>query len=138
MKLVKEIKSKEGEVHFRRWAFFETKYLSVYYHEIFKADKDKHRHNHPWNIFTVILSGGYVEETENGNILRRKWHMANRWRNQFHKIKRLLSNKVTTLAICYGKRKDWGYQLSDNVTISNDEYRKLKHAQPYEFINRRE
>lgn len=138
MKLVKEIKSKEGAVHFRRWAFFETKFLSIYYHEIFKADEDPHLHNHPWNIFTLILSGAYIEELENKkHVYRGKWTIANRARARFHKIKELLSNKVTTLAICYGKRGEWGYRLSDTVTVSNAEYRKLKHAQPYEFVNHR-
>lgn len=94
-------------------------------------------HSHPWNIFTIILSGGYVEQTESGHVIRRKWHMANRWRGQFHKIKRMLTNKVTTLAVCYGKRGEWGYKIGTTAVISNEEYRKLKHAQPYKFKNLR-
>ena len=59
--LVKEIKSKAGELHFRRWRFLETPWFGIYLHYIAKADEDKHPHDHPWSFVGIILWGGYEE-----------------------------------------------------------------------------
>ena len=59
--LNKEIISKEGVLHFRRWTIFSCYYFSIYIHQIFKADEDLHLHNHPWNYCSIILYGSYVE-----------------------------------------------------------------------------
>ena len=138
MKLVKEIKSKEGEVHFRRWAIIETKYFSVYIHEIFAEDRDLHLHNHPWHIFTLILSGVYLEQLEDKKfVTRSRFSMAFRTRKVFHKIHSLFGPKVKTLALCFGARRPWGYKLEDGTVISNPDYRARKHTAGYEFINHR-
>ena len=47
MKLIKEIKSKSGEVHFRRWEILKTRWGSIWLHAIYKADQD--------NIYIIIL-----------------------------------------------------------------------------------
>jgi hypothetical protein len=127
MRLVKEIRSKIGTLHFRRWALFETTYVSLYFHQIYRADEDPHLHNHPWNIATWILDGGYIETTEAGDEVRREGSFAYRTRKQFHKIKELLKGRTCTLALCIGKRNDWGYKLEDGSVVSNEQYRKLKH-----------
>jgi hypothetical protein len=138
MKLVKEIKAKDGKVHFRRWSLFESNVFSIYYHEIFAADKDKHLHNHPWNIFTLILSGAYLEQLEHKKyVARHRGSMAFRKRNVFHKIHTIFGKKVTTLAICFGKREPWGYRIGETAIVTNEEYRKLKHAEDYSFVNHR-
>lgn len=61
MKPVKEIRSKDGELHFQRWALFDNRWFGIYLHHILKADEDKHPHSHPWSFVAVILKGGYRE-----------------------------------------------------------------------------
>ena len=68
MKLIKEIKSKSGEVHFRRWEILKTRCGSIWLHAIYKADQDKHLHNHPWDFKSLVLKGSYLEQTEKGII----------------------------------------------------------------------
>ena len=53
--LVKEIKSKAGEVYFRRWRIISTPLIKIYFHGIYKADEDAHLHNHPWNFISIIF-----------------------------------------------------------------------------------
>lgn len=59
--LVKEIKSKQGEVHFRRYRLLQTPWFAIYIHHILISDQDKDMHDHPWNFTSVILEGAYRE-----------------------------------------------------------------------------
>ncbi len=128
MRLIKEIKSKEGILHFRRWSIFQSKYFSIFIHGIYKEDNDLHLHNHPWNLFTFVLKGSYIEEIETGINLRNFSNCAYRTRNKYHKIKTLLSKEVFTLALVFGKRNDnWGY-LVDNKHIIHTDYRQKKNG----------
>lgn len=45
--LVKEIISKEGEVHFRRYRLLATPWFNIYIHNIRRSDEDIHMHDHP-------------------------------------------------------------------------------------------
>ena len=126
MKLVKEIKSKKGVVHFRRWRIIELPWFSIYIHGIYKEDTDLHLHNHPWKIWTMILKGGYWEEREVGHRLRTFGHMAYANTKAFHKINKMYRNPTYTLAIV-GKRTNnkWGYK-TENGFVDHITYRKNK------------
>lgn len=126
MKLIKEIKSKDGILHFRRWSIFQSKFFSIYIHGIYKEDNDLHLHNHPWNILTIILKGSYIEQLWNTEVKRGFLNIGFRNRYQYHKIKKLTSDKVFTLAFVFGKRNNkWGYSVNDNHII-HTVYRKEK------------
>lgn len=115
-KLVKEIVSKDGELHFRRWRIFESKTMNLYVHKIYKADEDLHLHNHPWNFAVVCLSGSYAEEVEKdkkrGMVFVRPWTFRMRTKEDFHKIRRMFSECVTTLVLTWGEKTVWGYDVS--------------------------
>jgi len=126
MKLIKEIKSKNGILHFRRWALFQSTFFSIYIHGIYKEDTDLHLHNHPWNILTIILKGTYIEELEKDLNIRRIYNISYRKRTDYHKIEDMISEKVYSLAFVFGKRNEkWGY-LVDGKHITHTEYRKQK------------
>lgn len=131
MKLIKEIKSKSGELHFKRWRLFATPWFDVNIHAIYKADQDKHMHNHPWNIWTMVLWGGYHEmyrKEKDGSITRKPRIILNmRYANtnQYHKIEQMISKKCITLAIMSKRKSDWGY-LVNGEHIQHEEYRRLK------------
>lgn len=120
-----EIKSKKGELHFRRWRLLKTRWFDVYIHGIYKADKDKHLHDHPWNIWTMVLWGSYLEELPDSDyIYRRCFDMGYRGDKEFHKI-RSCFGPVYTLAIMGKKTKEWGYDVN-GIWVHNEEYRRLK------------
>lgn len=121
MKLIKEIKSKQNILHFRRWRIFCSKYFNIFIHGIYKEDNDTHLHNHPWNLLTIVLYGSYIEELENDILNKRTFlNIGYRNRNKYHKINTLLSKKVYTLAFTFGKRNDdWGYNVNNKHIIFN-------------------
>jgi hypothetical protein len=127
MRLIKEIKSKSGELHFRRWKIITIPWIcSIYIHGIYKADEDLHLHNHSWKIWTMILSGGYIEELQGGKVrIRKSGHMAKANLSDFHKIKEMIKTPTYTLAVV-GMRavEEWGYMTEngfvDHITFRNN------------------
>ncbi len=130
--LVKEIISKEGIVHFRRYRLLQTPWLSLYIHNIRQSDMDQHMHDHPWNFLSLILEGAFYEQTSfppnyyaihygkyfSGDIVKHK-------AEDIHRIT-LISPEVWTLVLTSGRSRDWGYRLSDGTWIGHKEYRTLK------------
>jgi len=125
MKLIKEIRSKEGKLHFRRWQILKTPWFSIYIHGIYAPDQDKHLHNHPWDYKSLVLKGSYIEETNNGVNLLKFGSVTSRSGEDYHKIKTLLTNSVYTLFIVSPAKRTWGYQVNGKW-MDNEEYRKLK------------
>lgn len=125
LKWVKEIKSKEGELHFKRFSIFACRYFSIYIHHIYKADQDKHLHNHPWNYVSMVIKGSYLEQSVAGvnHIMPFSFNYAKR--NRFHKILKLNDEKVISIFITGKRHKTWGYNV-DNFYIEHDVYRQNK------------
>jgi hypothetical protein len=129
--LVKEIKSKYGEVHFRRYRLLQTPWFAVYIHQLCRSDMDSDMHDHPWNFASVILEGAYHEASAypphfdvthhrdcySGDVVEHK-------AEDVHKI-RLLSDEVWTMVFTWGRRRYWGYQTRHGW-IGHKEYRALK------------
>ena len=102
--LIKQIVSKDGNLHFKRWRIIETPWFNIYIHGIYHKDEEAHMHDHPWNFYSFILYGGYVEQTENG--------FSNRT---------LFTGKYNRADAI----REWGYK-TENGWIDNITYRKLK------------
>jgi hypothetical protein len=136
--VVKEIWSKEGVLHFRRFRLIATPWFNIYLHNILKSDEDAHPHDHPWHFYSLILWGGYSEawlgayedwKFWEGRPLRVSkrtpgslvYHHA----KDFHKIT-LLKDSAWTLVFTFGKRRpSWGYQTPQGW-IDFKAYRDLK------------
>lgn len=127
MKLIKEIKSKSGEVHFRRWEILKTRWGSIWLHAIYKADQDKHLHNHPWDFKSLVLKGSYLEQTEKGIIKQHPGKFNSRNGESYHKILELLSPVVYTLFFVSPTKREWGYKV-DGKFIDHITYRELKNT----------
>jgi hypothetical protein len=129
--LVKEIKSKEGIVHFRRYRLLATPFGCLYLHQILKSDEDLDKHDHPWDFESVILSGAYDEfSTYPPNfdeVYYNKYYAGDTIKHKAedaHKI-RLRSKEVWTLVWVSGRERDWGYQTPMGW-IGHQKYRQLK------------
>jgi len=125
MRLIKEIRSRDGILHFKRWELLKTSWFSVYIHGIYKEDQDDHLHNHPWKIATLILKGCYIEQLETKIRKRFPGHFGYLNLNKFHKIQSIVRGPVYTLAIVSKPLQSWGY-LVDGEIINNVEYRRKK------------
>lgn len=130
--LVREIISREGLVHFRRYRLLETPWFAVYIHWIGRSDEDKHPHNHPWWFRSFILKGGYVEIVHNDRGIQastfRPGSTVSRSTDEYHKIA-LLDRKPTWTLVLRGRRTNprWGY-LTEGGPVCHEMYRKMKHG----------
>ena len=134
MKLIKEIRSKEGKLHFRRWELLKTRWFSIYIHGIYAADEDKHLHNHPWDYTSITLKGKFIEETQTGFNLMKPFKMVTRDGKDYHKIKELKSKSVYTLFIVSPIKRLWGYRV-DGRWMPHDKYRELKNKGFFDKTN---
>jgi hypothetical protein len=119
--IVKEIKSKAGKLHFRRFAIIESEYLSIYIHQFTQPDKDPFEHDHPWDFMLFILKGGYKEQTNNIIHRRNPGFIKYIKAEHRHKIVELNEETSISLAICGKRKREWGYH-TDNGWVSNVEW----------------
>ena len=125
MKLIKEIKSKTGELHFKRWEILKTRWGSIWLHAIYKADADKHLHNHPWDFISVVLRGSYYEQTPLGNKKQYPGKINVRDGSEYHKILELVSPVVYTLFFASKPKRLWGYKVMGKF-VDHETYRERK------------
>lgn len=136
-KKVLEIRSKQGILHFTRWAIFSCKWVSLYIHRFNQSDKDIYLHNHPWNFISVILKGSYFEESLNWSWwplypkpksefkVKKFLTVSHMNRKVFHKVNEILKGPVYSLFLAYGEYQAW-YYLVDNSKVESVIYREKK------------
>lgn len=127
MKLIKEIKSKTGVVHFRRWELLKTPWFSIWLHGIYKEDQDEHLHNHPWDFISVVLWGSYLEALKTKVNTQFPGRINVRNGVGYHKILKLLTKTVYTLFFVTKPKREWGYCVDDKF-VDNVTYREMKNA----------
>lgn len=93
---------------------------------IARADEDKDEHDHPWNFISIILKGGYLETSDFLSTTRRPGSIAYKRADESHRVVRIFG-KTYSLAIVWGKRREWGYQTNIGW-VEAQEYRRLKNA----------
>ena len=93
--------------------------FNIFLHKIVQSD-GRHLHDHPWNYATLILKGGYWENTPTGKFWRGPGSIRFNRAKNLHFI-RLGSNNVegrveeipcTTLFIRFKKKQDWGFLVN--------------------------
>lgn len=52
----------KGQVYLRRLRIINTPWRSVIVHWINEPDTGRHPHDHPWNFWSFVVRGGYLEE----------------------------------------------------------------------------
>jgi hypothetical protein len=130
--LIKEIVSKEGEVHFRRYRLpSPIPHVKFYIHHILISDYDDYFHDHPWHFRSRLLKGSYREQAsyhpDHAYIYSREYHKGDVIKHHAqdaHKIT-LTSPDVWTFVVVWGIPRYWGYQ-TEAGWIGHQEYRQLK------------
>lgn len=90
------------------------------FHEILRADDDRHPHDHPWAFRSLILRGYYTEERwfgdEDGWARFRLFHSAGDTYElplgEYHRIAATSTEPVLTLCILGQKQDTWGFLVS--------------------------
>lgn len=129
--LVKEITSKEGIVHFRRYRLLSLPWLRIYVHHILVSDYEDHFHTHPWHFESHILYGSYSEKWTkhplHDQVINNKYSAGDAVQHNAkdaHQLT-LISPEVWTFVITWGRPETWGYHTQQGF-IEHQIYRQLK------------
>ena len=94
--------------YLERFTIFKIFNIHIRIHNILSEDKSTFLHNHPFNYFSFIISGGYTEEISiNGNIITKihnKYKLLYRNNKTYHRIKFVEPN-TKTLFVALGNSK---------------------------------
>lgn len=103
-----------------RYFIFKLGRLEVYLHRFWESDEDG-VHCHPFNNFSLVLTGGYNERHHDGKVTWRKaGSIIFRTAREMHRIEvpEELKGKVWSLFI-HGKRfRTWGFLQAKSFTFS--------------------
>lgn len=111
-----------------RWHLARFKpWFRVFLHRIWRRDKDRDMHNHPWTTgWAFILWGGYVEKytLDGGRTVRyrerKRWRLYRLEPDLYHRII-WTYGKVWTLFFAGPRTRDWGF-LVDGQHVPSRTY----------------
>lgn len=96
-----------------RYFLFRSRWVSIYIHHFLRSDNERHLHDHPWRFITVLLSGGYHENTPAGRFWRRRFSVLYRPAEWQHWVE--VTRPVWTLVIRGPRRREWGFHTEKGL-----------------------
>lgn len=96
----------------------------VVMHQMFESDDDG-LHDHPWPWASLVLSGGYFEQTPNGKFWRPPGHLRFRPATAFHRLvldPNSQKGGVFTLFAMGRKQREWGFRQPDGSWLPWQEH----------------
>ena len=95
----------------RWWLVPRNDTANIYLHEILKDDDDRALHDHPWDFFSVVLSGAYLEHSKNVGPLHRIYRKGDinaKKATDLHRLQ-VLEGPVITLVVTGPRIREWGF-----------------------------
>lgn len=119
-----------SKVYLRRLRIIQTPRGAVYLHWIFMADGDRDPHDHPWNFWSLVIRGGYLEKLLGIPLITRvgevtypewgKWSFRKMPRGKAHSILTVQPGTITL--VFTGKRSStWGFYTKQGF-VPFDQY----------------
>lgn len=118
-----------------RWNLFECPLFSIKLHKIMVSD-DACLHDHPWTFISIILKGGYVEESwthtnNSNNHVRRigkKLYGPGSilFRPSYYAHRLDIYQPAWTLVITFRKTRQWGFFTKDGWVPGDGEDKELR------------
>lgn len=90
-------------------------------HKIVKSD-EPFLHDHPWPYMTIILKGGYWENTPEGRTWKSPGSIIRRGAHEFHWLELENEKPVTTLFFMGPQQRDWGFLNNNGEWIPSEEF----------------
>jgi hypothetical protein len=95
--------------------------FNVTLHKIVKSD-EPFLHDHPWPYMTLILKGGYFENTPEGRAWKGPGSVIRRGAEDYHWLELDNEKPVTTLFFMGRQQRDWGFLNNKNTWIQHEEF----------------
>lgn len=133
----------DDSLYMGRWEFFRTRLFWPRLHHIATPDLDRHLHDHPAAFFSLVLTGGYIEERpatldpcfrEDGSerttqVVRGPGSFAFRGPADRHRISWVAPDTFTLFIFYGGKRHWWGFYTPAGKVFWRD-YPSIHEAAP--------
>lgn len=122
-----------GTVYLKRYDLARVFGRKLMAHIILQPDADRDMHDHPWNFLTLVLGGGYYEETNKpGDSIR--WNPTGTIRVNragfAHRISSLPKGYAVTLVLRGRRSRDWGFLTRCGWQYWRDYIAKKKQGAP--------
>ena len=116
----------QGELYLRRLILVQCPLFSIMLHWIKQPDKQRHLHDHPVSMLSIILSGCYIEVINPYGQHRPILHTWYNWipNHKAHKITAVPIGGTITLCFAGPRRQEWGF-FTEQGKIHWQEYHKL-------------
>lgn len=122
----------EGDLYLDRLSLVRTPWFSIKLHRIYRPDRQRDLHDHPWNFLSLVLRGSYVEDVPCKNPAspftdsrRVRWWNWKRAEDR-HSIREVSRSPVWTLVFCGPKRREWGFWVENGTRfVKWSDYEKL-------------
>lgn len=123
----------DGLLYLWRLRIFECPLFGIYLHKIYRPDRDRDLHDHPWPFMSFILRGAYIEEHfcpgtlcgpgRHTNRIFVKWFNWKKKATDAHRISSILGcgDPVWTLVLRGRRQRNWGFYTEDGW-VPNEEY----------------
>lgn len=83
---------------------------NVYLHRFLRSDDDRALHDHPWDNRSWVLSGQYVEVTQDGSrVIRKEGDVVERRAIEAHRVELIDGVPAVTLFFTGPVRRNWGF-----------------------------
>lgn len=102
--------------------------FGVYLHNFMRSDTDRAPHDHPWWFCSLILSGGYFENTPKGRRWKGPGTIALRRATHIHWVELPRDNEgkekpAITLFIVGPQVREWGFWLKQGWTAWRETFK---------------
>jgi len=103
----RQVIERNGDPYMIRFRLIQTPWFAVYLHHILRSDVDIDLHDHPWNFWSIMLSGGYWEQVRDDQGENRErwiapWSIVRHRAEDYHRL--VLYRPAWTLVLC-GRRR---------------------------------
>ena len=104
----KEIGWTEIGEKFTRYKLIDTRFGSLYLHQLYAPNWHPHCHDHPWSFVTLLLKRGYLEEHNGELVTHKPWKILYRAAEFSHNVVTPTGTSWSLVAVG-PKRREWGY-----------------------------
>jgi hypothetical protein len=130
----------DGRLYLSRWGIGHDRIGSILIHRMDAPDPGQDLHGHPWNFWSIILKGGYIEErsktnracslawwneTHGDNLherIERPWLSIRKLGlDECHSITELRAKESWSLVITGPRKRGWGFYLPTGY-VDESEY----------------
>lgn len=112
----------DNPIYLIRYSLFTCPWFAIKLHRILMSD-DNCMHDHPWSFISIILWGGYVEESPDYSVMHKSVgfpYTLKRlygpgsilWRPTPSVHRLVIFQPATTLVITFKKKRNWGFYTS--------------------------